>query len=82
MKADAVYTIKAVGAKELYKCLLLEEEGCDSMSDRSDISLEFKEPETLIISINSRDTTSLRAATNTWLRLANTGLEIYEILNK
>ncbi len=78
MRANAVYKIKINAAKELYQSLLLEELETDSLSNRSDISLKFEEPDTIIIKIESRDPTSLRAATNTWLRLAMTGIGVYE----
>lgn len=80
MRSEAIYTFDTVCAKELYTCLLCEEAETDSISERSKISLELKTQTKLVLKIESRDPASLRAATNTWLRLIMTAMDVHDSL--
>ena len=91
MKVTASYRFETPDAAKIYACLLPESE--DPVSDRSVIRLFLVPPDgssesaagmpdTLVLEIESCDITSMRSATNTWLRLIMTGSDVASCIRK
>lgn len=91
MRVTASYRFETPDAAKIYTSLLPESE--DPVSDRSVIRLflvpsnspsERSEgvPDTLVLEIESCDITSMRSATNTWLRLIMTGSDVASCMRK
>ena len=65
------------GASEVYSCLLPETN--DPISDRSVIRLSLGADGVLVLHIESDDITSMRSATNTWLRLIMATSDVFAV---